>query len=244
MRDQEERIIIEADRCPVDRLVVIHDDGSIVVACKPSGMPSVDQPGKGKKSAYAALLERDRSRGFSGRQRIAVVHRLDRDTSGVMVFARGAALKAEIMGGWSDLVEERHYLALIEGRPPEPRGLLRSWMRENAAGMAWSSSEPPGLEAVTRFETIGALGPLTLLRLSLETGRRNQIRAQMAMLKAPVAGDTKYGARSDPLGRLCLHAESIILRIPSNRMLIEARCPAPAGFYAPKGADRGRRRRS
>ncbi len=214
---------------------VLYEDESLVIVDKPAGLPTIAPEGASgrARSLYDWVTEHIRRRNPKGRA--AVVHRLDRDSSGVVVFATGAAAKRELMSRWNELALSRRYVALVEGAPAGESGVLTTWLRENRAGTVYEA--PPGtpgaLRAVTRWRLLETGGGYSLLELELETGRKHQIRAQLAAAGLPVAGDTRYGARTDPAGRLALHAVSIELERPSGDGVVKAESPVPENFLRP-----------
>lgn len=224
----------------------LYEDDDIVAVDKPSGMPTIAPEGSRTRSLYDVVTEHIRRRIPKGRA--AVVHRLDRDTSGVIVFAKNAAAKTALMSTWNESVDERLYVALVEGMLPSAEGTLDTWLSETDPYLV--REVPAGtkgsLRAITRYRVLSEGDGLSLVELSLETGRRHQIRAQLAGAGCPVAGDTRYGARRDPLGRLGLHATVISLKVLSDGQTLRLECPPPAMFRAAlKGpADRDRRSRS
>ena len=197
---------------------------------KPVGLPVIAPEGSRGKNLLdlvSAHLRRRNSRG-----RAAVVHRLDRDTSGVMVFATNGRAKKTLMDEWQDRARDRRYLALVEGEPGAASGRLDSWLAP--AGPSRMKIVPPGTQGAQH-----ALGSWTksakgrgycLLEISLKTGRKHQIRVQLAALGHPVAGDHHYGARSDPGGRLMLHASLLELVHPSTNEILRFEAPAPPAF--------------
>lgn len=209
-------------------LVILYEDDDIAVVDKPSGLLSVQAGDARVKSAYGLLLEHMR-RTHPG-ARPAVVHRLDRDTSGVMLFAKHPHAKKIFMDRWAERVLERRYVAVAEGRPQPPRGRIDTPLKENRVGEVYVSSDGTGLRALTNYWTLEGRDDFSLLELELETGRKNQIRVQLAHMGNPVAGDTKYGARADPLGRLALHAYLIAFLHPRTDERLEFRVDPPTGF--------------
>lgn len=164
--------------------------------------------------------------------RAALVHRVDRDTSGCVMFAKSARGKREIMGDWNELVTERRYLALVEGAPPAASGGVDDFLVENAAGTVYSAPAKTrgALRAITRWELVEKGARYSLVAAVLETGRRHQARVHLAGLGCPVAGDERYGARSDPLGRVCLHAAVLEFRHPFTGETVRVESPIPPEF--------------
>ncbi len=209
---------------------IIYEDAELVVIDKSAGLLAVATDAEKQKTAYRMLTDHVRE---SGGGRIFVVHRLDRDTSGVLLFAKNERIKRALQDDWNSIVTERGYTAVVEGRPDEKRGVMRSWLRETKTHLVYCSATPgDGLEAVTRYE-VTAWGPAySLLDIRLETGRKNQIRAQLRELGHPVAGDKKYGAATDPAKRLCLHAHTLALTHPFTGEELRFEAPTPGSFAA------------
>ncbi|HOZ72303.1 MAG TPA: RluA family pseudouridine synthase, partial [Spirochaetales bacterium] len=214
------------------RVAFLYEDDDLVAVDKPCGLATIAPEGSRSKSLYDVVTAHIRRRNPKGRA--AVVHRLDRDTSGVIVFAKNARAKAALMSAWNESVDERRYTALVEGAPPNDDGVLDSWLSD--ADPYRVRQVPPGtrgaLRAVTRYRVRARGDGLCLVELSLETGRRHQIRAQLAAIGCPVAGDERYGSHRDPIGRLALHATLIELKRPSDGATIRIDCPEPASFAA------------
>lgn len=137
------------------------------------------------------------------------MHRLDRDTSGIMMFAKNQKVKEQLQSNWSEAITQRTYVAVIEGRPEKDTDLIVSNLVENKHMQVYVTQDGDGKEAITRYRLLQTNNSYSLLELELETGRKNQIRAQMQSIGHPVAGDTKYGAETNPAGRLMLHARKL-----------------------------------
>ena len=210
---------------------ILHEDTSILVIEKPSGLLSIATDKGEKETAYYKTSNYLKNRGQN--ERIFIVHRLDRDTSGVMVLAKTPTAKRLLQANWDHTVAKR-YIALVEGTPKLPQGTLRSHLDESRPEKVLAFDEPTELTrpAVTHYKTLKA-GPIyTLVDISLETGRRNQIRVQFAQAGQPVAGDEKYGARSNPVRRLALHSSELSFPHPVTGKTILFRSPVPPSFSA------------
>jgi 23S rRNA pseudouridine1911/1915/1917 synthase len=210
-------------------LVILYEDKDIITVDKPTGLLSIAAAGENEKTCYHILSEYLRKRG--GGRRPAVVHRLDRDTSGVMIFAKSEHVKKKLMYNWDEAVVERRYIAVAEGNPGKDgaaEGIINEPLGEDRRGRVIVS--PGGKPAITRWKLLKQGKRYSLLSLELETGRRNQIRAHLFDLGCTVAGDKKYNAATDPLRRLCLHAERIALRHPADGRIMEFTVPPPEGF--------------
>ena len=212
------------------RVAFLFEDDDLIAVDKPEGLPTIAPEGSRGRSLYDIVTDHIRKRNPKGRA--AVVHRLDRDTSGVMIFAKNATAKARLMGSWNELVAQRRYVALVDGALPQSEGILDSWLSESSPGrMKESRNQTKGaLRAVTRYRVLDT-GPVhSLVELNLETGRKHQIRVQLAGAGCPVSGDGKYGSRTDPLGRLCLHATLIEIGTGPGNPPLRFESPVPPGF--------------
>lgn len=224
------------------RVDFFYEGEGLVVIDKPSGLPTVAPEGSRAKSAYDYVTERIRRRNPKGRA--AVVHRLDRDSSGLVVFAMDARGKAQLMGAWDELVLERRYLALIEGALAESEGVMEDWLYEPVLGRVRVGTRGDkgvsgnALLARMSYRVVERGPAYSLVELSLDTGRKHQIRAQLAARGCPIAGDGRYGARSDPAGRLCLHAAVLELKPRRGSEPLRFESPAPASFTKALGLKR------
>lgn len=136
-----------------------------------------------------------------------VVHRLDRETSGLLVYAKTLEAEQILEHNWHEIVTDRRYMALVSGTPEPQQGTIQSWLRDNKAYFTYSSpTDNGGKYAVTHYRVLRSDGAHSLVELKLETGRKNQIRVHMQDIGHPVCGDTKYGNGDDPIHRLALHA--------------------------------------
>ncbi|MEI6388801.1 MAG: RluA family pseudouridine synthase [Spirochaetota bacterium] len=210
----------------------LHEDRDIIVVDKPEGLATIAPAGGRGKNLLDLVTERIRRRNPKGRA--AVVHRLDRDTSGVMVFATNARSKATLMNEWDARASDRRYLALVEGKMEGDGGILDSWIAEAGPSRmrVAREGERGALRARGSWKRVDEGGGFTLLEVGLETGRKHQIRVQLAALGHPVAGDLHYGARRDPGGRLMLHASLLVLVHPATNETLRFESPAPPAFRA------------
>ncbi|GAB6275625.1 MAG: hypothetical protein SAMD01599839_01650 [Rectinema sp.] len=215
-----------------EKIEYLYEDRDIIVVSKPAGIAVIAPEGSRAKTLYDIVT--DHMRRTNPHARPAVVHRLDRDTSGVMMFAKSAMGKKILMSRWNELVKERIYVALAEGTFQEESGLFDSWLVENRAGTVYVAKAGTGgaLRAVTKWRVLRGGNRYCLLELSLETGRKHQIRAQLSAVGHPVAGDARYGARGDPLGRLCLHATTLTIEHPFTRHIMRFESPFPDEFLS------------
>lgn len=208
---------------------LLYEDADVIVIDKPAGLLTVATEKEKTHTAYHILT--DYVRGQDAKSRIFIVHRLDRDTSGVVLFAKNEDIKHALQDNWGENVEKRAYLAVVEGRPPETEGTCRSWLLETVTHLVWSAGpDSGGKEAITHYEVLASEGGYSLLRISLDTGRKNQIRVHMQELGCPVAGDKQYGAVGSPMGRLALHACELAFTDPRTGERVAFEAPMPKEF--------------
>ncbi|AGA68945.1 pseudouridine synthase, RluA family [Desulfitobacterium dichloroeliminans LMG P-21439] len=221
-----------------EQLQIIYEDTDLIVINKPAGLLAIADHKNGL-SAYHLLT--DYVRRTNPKARIFIVHRLDRDTSGVLMFAKNEKLKRALQDNWGSLVSLRGYVAMVEGRLREKSGRIHSWLKETKTLLVYSSQKAGGgLEAITNYQVVDETPNYSLLNIQLETGRKNQIRVHMKELGHSVVGDTKYGAKTNPLKRLGLHAHKLELRHPFSNQLLFFETEVPENFktLAAKGNSR------
>lgn len=184
---------------------IVYEDAFIIVVEKASGILTNSQPGSRSQTVKDILDEyvKRKSKAFS----VHTVHRLDLGTSGLLVFAKRRDIQQKLTDHWHDVVTDRRYIAVCEGSMEKDNGSITSWLMENKMFVVYSSAQDNGgKRAVTNYRTIKRKNGYSLVELKLDTGRKNQIRVHMQDLHHPIAGDYKYGAETDPAGRICLHA--------------------------------------
>ena len=160
-----------------------------------------------------------------------VVHRLDRETSGLMIYAKDMATEQELEHNWHDIVYDRRYVAVVSGEMEDDEGVITSWLKDNKAYFTYSSRvDNGGKFAITHFHTLDRTTEHSLVEYRLETGRKNQIRVHSADIGHPVCGDLKYGNGDNPIGRLCLHAYMLCFTHPVTRRPMEFETPIPTAF--------------
>lgn len=211
------------------RLHIMYEDDDIIVVNKGYGLLSVGTDSKREGTAYSLL--REYVKRVDPRQKLFIVHRLDQQTSGVMLFAKSAEAKEAMQHNWNNMVLERKYAAIVKGRPDPVEGTITSYLAENAAHEVYSTDKPSeGKLAVTRYRTVRTRGGYSLLEVQLETGRKNQIRVHLAEQGLPIVGDRRYGSDISPIHRLALHAETLRFVHPVTRRDMYFTCPLPPGF--------------
>jgi 23S rRNA pseudouridine1911/1915/1917 synthase len=203
---------------------IVHLDEAIVVVEKPAGLLSMGSTAEKERTAHRILNEHLKTLTKSRAQQIFIVHRLDRETSGLMVFARTAAVQADLQREWKNVTKK--YLAVVEGALANGQGTLRNNLIENRSLMV-RCVDHGGELAITHYRVRQVRGDKSLVGLTLETGRKHQIRVQLAAIGHPIIGDRKYGAHSDPVRRLALHSWELRLHHPVTGAAMEFRSALP-----------------
>ena len=192
---------------------ILYEDERLIAVNKPAGLLSVGNERERVRTAYRKVSDYVKSKDINAK--IFVVHRLDRETSGVLIFAKDPDTQKAFQEHWNDIVTRRGYYAVVEGAPKPAEDTVVSHLIETATHLVFSGQ--PGLNsrrAVTHYRTVAAGNGYALLDVAIDTGRKNQIRVHMQDIGHPVAGDKQYGAKTNPLGRLCLHAYDLSLTDP------------------------------
>ena len=207
---------------------IVYEDRWIVVVEKNVGILSM---AAGHSSLNVQTVLDDYFHKSRQKCRAHVVHRLDRDTSGLMVYAKDMETEQILEHNWHDIVYDRRYVAVVSGEMEQDNGTIANWLKDNKAYVTYSSPvDNGGKYAVTHFFTLDRTTDYSLVEYKLETGRKNQIRVHSADMGHPVCGDVKYGDGNDPLHRLCLHAFLLCFTHPVTHERMEFETPIPTQF--------------
>lgn len=214
---------------------IAFEDQALLVAEKPAGMLTVGERGLGGTSFFKELLEYVKENS-DGKERLYVVHRLDREVSGLLVFAKSEALQQQLKNDWKNT--RKLYYALVEGSPKKDKGTIRSWLVQGNNQKMFSGrvSENSKL-AVTHYKVMDRTPGYALLEVELETGRKNQIRVHLSEMDCPVVGDRKYGADDQFERRIRLHAYYLAINHPETGEKLEFKSKMPKGFLVLKPED-------
>ena len=214
-----------------NRLRLVYEDEYILVIDKGYGLLSMSTERIKTGTAYSILSDYVKSQ--NPENRLFIVHRLDRDTSGLMMFAKSKGIQEQMQHNWHNMVLERKYVAVVEGQMEQPEGMVRSYLAENSAYQVYSTDNPEeGQLAITRYKVLSSNKHFSLVELNLATGRKNQIRVHMHDLGHSIAGDRKYGAHGSPLGRVALHAYKLRFAHPVTRKEMNFETPIPPRFLS------------
>ena len=207
---------------------IVYEDQYLVVIEKNIGILSM---AAGHRSLNVKAVLDDYFKKTRQRCTAHVVHRLDRDTSGLMIYAKDMETEQILERNWHDIVFDRRYVAVLSGEMEEDEGTIENWLKDNKAYVTYSSPvDNGGKYAITHFRTLDRTTEHSLVEFKLETGRKNQIRVHSADMGHPVCGDIKYGNGDDPIHRLCLHAYMLCFYHPVTRQPMEFQTMIPAQF--------------
>ena len=207
---------------------LVYEDRWLVVVEKNIGILSM---AAGHKSLNVKSVLDNYFQKSHQKCRAHVVHRLDRDTSGLMIYAKDMQTEQMLEHQWHQLVYDRRYVAVVSGEMEDDEGTIANWLKDNKAYVTYSSPvDNGGKYAVTHFRVLNRTTELSLVEYRLETGRKNQIRVHSADMGHPVCGDTKYGNGHDPIHRLCLHAYVLCFQHPVTHKRMEFETPIPTTF--------------
>lgn len=210
-----------------DDIQILFEDAAILVIDKPPDLLTMASEAEQEKTAYFQLTEYLRGNDIRAKERLWIVHRLDRETSGLMVFAKTAAAKGILQTRWEEA--EKVYQAVVEGSMPDDKGTFRSWLDETNPFKVFSVPQKPNMRhAVTHYRVLKRGKGRTLVQLTLETGRRHQIRVHLSEAGFPIVGDKKYDAKTNPAKRLALHAWRLRLPHPVTNEIEQFESPLPA----------------
>lgn len=212
------------------RVKLVYEDDDIMVIEKGYGLLSMGTDKVKDGTAYSIM--RDYVKWQDPRNKLFIVHRLDRDTSGLMMFAKNSQAKEIMQHNWNNMVISRKYIAMVEGKVEQDQGVIRSYLAENKQFEVYSTDDPSeGELAVTRYKVIKRGARYTMLEVELDTGRKNQIRVHMKDLGHPIAGDRKYGAGPSIIHRLALHAQTLRFVHPITRRDMNFTTDVPGSFW-------------
>jgi 23S rRNA pseudouridine1911/1915/1917 synthase len=212
----------------IDRILVVWEDDDIVAIEKPAGLLTMATATEKARTAYATL------RGYLNSKRppekLFIVHRLDREASGLLVFAKSVEAKERLQDQFKDHSARREYVAVVQGKLKEDAMTIRSNLAENAAFKVYSTWTKQGKTAITHVRVLKRTAKTTLVAVRLETGRKHQIRVHLAESGHPIVGDSVYGGTRSPIRRLALHGERLEFKHPTTGQRVVLRSPYPKEF--------------
>lgn len=208
---------------------IIYEDDEFIVIDKKEGLLSVSTIKEKKETAFHLITDYVKNKNINNR--IFIVHRLDKDTSGVLLLAKNEKVKLLLQDNWSELVTLRKYYALVEGNLNKKEDTIISWLNQSKTQQVYSSNiEGNGQKAITYYKVIDETREFSLLEVVIHTGRKNQIRVHLSDIGHPVVGDKKYGSTFNPINRLGLHASVLEFKHPFSSELKSFKAQIPPAF--------------
>lgn len=212
---------------------ILYEDDDFIAVDKPAGLLSVESD-KERECAYGYVTEY--LQGKDKNARAFILHRIDKETSGVLVFAKNVKIHSMLKMYWNDLVQTREYFAVAEGILEKKADTIVCYLKENVNNLVYATSDPTGQKAITHYEVIKENEKYSLLKVKIDTGRKNQIRVQLKWIGHPVVGDEKYGGKENgtlaksPIARLGLHASKLDFIHPVTKEVLSINAPLPPSF--------------
>lgn len=203
------------------KMDIIYEDKELLVVNKPSKLLTISD-GKDNNTLYSMAREYVKKQHKSNK--IFIVHRLDRDTSGVVLFAKSEALKKYLQDNWNKITK-REYLGIVEGYLENNKGIIKEYLCEDKTHRVFASNKKVGEYAETHYEVLNKKFKCSLLKIEIKTGKKNQIRVGFSNLGHPILGDKKYGSKNNSLKRLGLHASNLEINIKGKNYIFESKIP-------------------
>lgn len=224
---KEGDIITIGKNCKIDsnNLKIIYEDDNIIVIDKPTKLLTISNKNEKEDTLYRKVSNYLKQQN----RKVFIIHRLDYDTSGIIMFAKNQKVQKLYQDNWNNLAKEREYTAIVEGITNNS-GHIESYLKQTKTLLVYSSKNKEGYFSVTDYKKVKNNDKYSMLKIYIHTGRRNQIRCHMSDIKHPIVGDTRYNSRLNPLGRLCLHASSLKITNPLTNKLMIFESPIPNEF--------------
>lgn len=209
-----------------DKLNIVYEDKNYIVVDKPSGLLTVSTEKEKENTLFHKVLTYLKQKNKNNK--VFIVHRLDKETSGLVLFVKNEKLKNILQKDWDNLVKLREYIAIVEGKPREKEECLKNYLVEDKTlKVHETKNNKIGKLAITKYKVITSIDKYSLLRIEIKTGRKNQIRVQLSNIGNPIIGDKKYNSKSNPIHRMGLHANKLIIINPITKkeMIFETDVP-------------------
>lgn len=210
-----------------EKIDIIYEDKDIIVVNKPAGLLTVSTDKEKEKTLFHKVYMYIKKKNKNNK--VFIVHRLDKDTSGIVLFAKNESLKIKFQNDWDNLAKERKYIAIVHGKIEKKNGEIISWLKETKTLLTYSSNNGDGKKAITNYRLVSNNTNYSLLDIDIKTGRKNQIRVHMKDIGHSIIGDSKYGIK-DKFKRMYLHAYKLSIIHPVTKKLFEFETDIPLEF--------------
>ncbi|MCX4248780.1 MAG: RNA pseudouridine synthase [Bacilli bacterium] len=211
-----------------DKLDIIYEDRTMIAVNKPAHLLTIATQDEKFNTLYHKVYEYEKKKNKNNK--IFIVHRLDKDTSGIVLFAKSQKLKESLQANWNTLAKKREYIAIVEGKLENDKGRIKEYLTETKSLLTIKTSEAKGKLAITDYEVLRKEKNFSVLKINIKTGRKNQIRVAMQGINHPIIGDKKYGSKKNPLRRICLHASRLVITNPLTNQDMEFNAKYPQEF--------------
>ncbi|MEG0981513.1 MAG: RluA family pseudouridine synthase [Erysipelotrichaceae bacterium] len=218
---------INKDKKMESDLNILYEDDDFIVINKPSGLLSVAGGGESNKTAFHLVNQYLKTK--DKKTRAYVVHRLDKDTSGILMFSKSEEMKETLQANWNDIVSKRGYIAIVEGNLSPKSGTIKNYLDESKTQQVYICKSG-GKLAITNYKVIKENRFFSMVDIDLKTGRKNQIRVHMQSIGHSIVDDKKYGASSNPIKRLGLHCHCFAFKHPTTQKEMQFTAPIPSSF--------------
>ena len=208
------------------KLDILYEDKFIIIVNKPSNLLTVATDKEKDRTLYSYVFDYLKQKNKNNK--VFIVHRLDKDTSGIVMFAKDEKTKFFLQDNWDKF--KRNYVAIVNGKVQNKKGVIKSYLQETKTHLTYSVNDKNGKLAITEYEKILENKQYTMLSLNLKTGRKNQIRVQLADMGNPIVGDKKYGIKKDPIRRMALIANTLEFIHPKTKEKIVIDIDIPNSF--------------
>lgn len=200
----------------------------MIAVNKPAHLLTIATQDEKFNTLYHKVYEYEKKKNKNNK--IFIVHRLDKDTSGIVLFAKSQKLKESLQANWNTLAKKREYIAIVEGKLENDKGRIKEYLTETKSLLTIKTSEEKGKLAITDYEVLRKEKNFSVLKINIKTGRKNQIRVAMQGINHPIIGDKKYGSKKNPLRRICLHASRLVITNPLTNQDMEFNAKYPQEF--------------
>lgn len=210
------------------KLEILYEDKYIIVVNKPHNLLTISTENEKERTLFHYVF--DYLKKKNKKNKVFIVHRLDKDTSGIVIFAKDEETKYYLQNNWDNF--KRNYVAVVNGKLSKEKGVLKSYLQETKTHLTYSVNDKNGKLAITEYEKVLEKNNFTMLSLNLKTGRKNQIRVQLADIGNPIVGDKKYGIKKDPIRRMALVANTLEFIHPKTKQNIIIDIDIPNSFIS------------
>ena len=208
------------------KLEILYEDKFLIIVNKPANLLTISTEKEKDRTLYSYVYDYLKKKNKNNK--VFIIHRLDKDTSGIVMFAKDEQIKFHMQNNWDKI--KRNYVAVVNGKVEKKNGVLKSYLNETKTHFTYSVNDKNGKLAITEYEKVLENNKYTMLSLNLKTGRKNQIRVQLADMGNAIVGDKKYGIKKDPIRRMALHANYIEFYHPKTNKKIEIDIDIPNSF--------------